>query len=553
VNASPAGSNWTFTGFSGGALSGTATPQNLLMNAPYTVAANFTDPNFINVTTSPTGLHLTVDGSSCTSGFNCPPLVAGTYHTLTAPSPQQINGTPYTFYLWTGGYTTQTITILASQTAPTITAYFNAMSGNCADAATNGGVYMQPPVSTISRPNGNDVRMHSESVLYGPNAGIAIAHVTTYYYRDGVLRSTDTATSGYGGTAAVDKDQPLYSNSQYFTGLFQLGSASGNLNDHWADSPICQGLGYGVVPHHFYDASSSYSAVKPTVTGVNAIWYLGGVSGTPDSNGINQVDGYDLQSRLTGNANWGASPPVIWTVTQNAVNGGRVSLSASVANQNTITSVAPSGSNPSVGYVNDVSIQISTDGLPSDPFPMTINAPYSITKRDLGAGSNPYGYENDFAYTVLDLAGRPLLPITLHETFENAKLIPPFNTTQGDPNYSNWLSYAPSATAWTPSDWMLGPAGNYEFMDHANASDNPPGTLTPTPITFSTNPRAVDDISQKFFIGGPTANTFDGQCVYLGKVTYFTDHGEVTGNSPPPPNPVSGQPPCAVGIFGNGN
>jgi hypothetical protein len=394
--------------------------------------------------------------------------------------------------------------------------------------------------------------MHSATVVSGPNAGIALPNIKTFYYRNNALVSAYSAVSPtYGATVNGDQYQILYSGGQYFLGLFQLGNPAGNQNDHWATSPVCEQLGYPVAGNylHYYDSTSTYVASKPTIVGPNdpttgvpttsaAIWYLGGAP---------SIDGYYVQTVLTGSTNWGVGLLPHWISTQNT-GGGMISMSASAAVQNTITSAAPSASSPSVGYVYDVNIQVTTDGLPSDPFPVSINAPLSIARRALEPSGGATGWENDFAYRILDLVGTPLTPITLHETFEHQKLLPPWSSTvaRTDPNYSNWLSYAPAAGVWKqsaasdPSIWT--PSG--EFIDHVWAFDSS-GTMIPTPVTFASSPTPVIDISQKFFIGGDTASTFIGQCVSVGKLTYFTDHGESTGTSPP----TAGT--CVVGVFGN--
>lgn len=157
-----------------------------------------------------------------------------------------------------------------------------------------------------------------------------------------------------------------------------------------------------------------------------------------------------------------------------------------------------------------------------------------------------YGWENDFAYSIYDLAGNKLVPITLHETFENNQFLSPFSSVldPSDPNYSNWLSYPPSPSAWSTADWVtIGVVTPY-FTDHVFTIDST-GAMIPTPVSFSTSPRAVNNISQKFFIGDGTANSFSGQCVQKGKITYFTDHGEITSVSPVV------QSDCAQGNFGN--
>jgi hypothetical protein len=195
-------------------------------------------------------------------------------------------------------------------------------------------------------------------------------------------------------------------------------------------------------------------------------------------------------------------------------------------------------------------VRINTDGLPSDGFPISNNAPQFAVRTDLAAVAVANGWEDDFPYSIQDLIGSPFVPITLHETFENLKLISPFSDSlpTTDPNYSNWLSYPPAAAQWSTApvgDWTLDPDGINRFTDHLYVKDAPPGSMSPTPLAISSSPRAVMDISQKLFIGEGTANGFSGQCVQKGKITYFTDHGDVASTSPVAPGD------CSQGNFGD--
>jgi len=118
-----ANSGYKFTGFTGD-LSGTTTPQNLTMNAPKSVTANFTGSTVQHVITSaPVGRSLTVDGAPCTAPctFYWTP---GTSHTIATTTAQAGgSGTQYVFASWSdGGAISHTIT--ASSSAATYTASF---------------------------------------------------------------------------------------------------------------------------------------------------------------------------------------------------------------------------------------------------------------------------------------------------------------------------------------------------------------------------------------------------------------------------------------------
>lgn len=114
VAATPNG-DYQFTGFTG-ALSGSATPQNVTMSGPRSVTANFSVPLVeVTVASAPAGRTLMVDQSACTA-----PCVfqwlAGSEHTIgVAVSPQSgPAGVRYLFANWSDGAAqSHTITVPA--------------------------------------------------------------------------------------------------------------------------------------------------------------------------------------------------------------------------------------------------------------------------------------------------------------------------------------------------------------------------------------------------------------------------------------------------------
>jgi hypothetical protein len=119
-----ANSTYQFTGFTG-ALTGTATPQSLTMNGPESVAANFstTSPT-VTVTSAPSGLSITVDGSTCAAPcvFNWTP---GSTHSVGTTTPQApLTGTQYVFASWTDGLAqSHSITAPAAQYPAALATY----------------------------------------------------------------------------------------------------------------------------------------------------------------------------------------------------------------------------------------------------------------------------------------------------------------------------------------------------------------------------------------------------------------------------------------------
>ncbi|MBL8173942.1 MAG: hypothetical protein JNK48_04690, partial [Bryobacterales bacterium] len=105
--------NWS------GDLTGSTNPQNLTMNGPRSVTANFSTGASITVTTNPIGRTFTVDGTpySSTQVFNWTP---GSQHTIATSSPQSSGGTRYTFSNWSdAGAISHSITTPASATTYT--------------------------------------------------------------------------------------------------------------------------------------------------------------------------------------------------------------------------------------------------------------------------------------------------------------------------------------------------------------------------------------------------------------------------------------------------
>jgi uncharacterized repeat protein (TIGR02543 family) len=121
VTATPK-TGYRFTGWSGD-ISTTANPSSLTMNGPKSVTANFTSAvtqQGCTVTTNPSGLQITVDGSTYTAPRTFSWTV-GSSHTISVPSPQAgTSGVRQTFVSWSdGGVQTHSITTRTSTTTYT--------------------------------------------------------------------------------------------------------------------------------------------------------------------------------------------------------------------------------------------------------------------------------------------------------------------------------------------------------------------------------------------------------------------------------------------------
>jgi hypothetical protein len=383
-----------------------------------------------------------------------------------------------------------------------------------------------------------------------------------YYYRNSgngpVLITSRTVSGNYGGAANGDGSsdiiETLYSSGQYRLGTFQLGSPTGLLNHRWYDSPLCTQLNYPgpAAEWNGDDYSNTYTAVKPTITGPGnstsaAIWYLGGAP---------SIDGYYVQTTLTGNPNWSGAPSPSWNVIQR---DDKLSLSANVANTVTVTSQgANAAANPPV-YDYDVLVQINTGGLPSDPFPISINAPWSVFGYHVSDTNGPQqGYISSYSYLLYDVAGLPIaVPVTLHETIENCQI---------DYPQATWCGEASTIDTWTPADWDTTNPNSPQWVDkyyvYGIGRYPAPQNAQPGPLGAT----AVINKTQKWWIGAagdlvnnPPNNVFVGMCVETNKIQYYTDHGEKQNvTTPIAPGGNGGNPvvtlitaQCAQGAFVN--
>ncbi|RKY88170.1 hypothetical protein DRQ11_04355, partial [candidate division KSB1 bacterium] len=109
-----ANSGYVFTGWSGD-LSGTANPASITMDGPKNITANFGLLVDVTITTDPSGLTVTVDGTDYTSPHTFT-WIAGSTHDIGVPSTQSAGiGVRYVFSSWSdGGARDHEITIPSS-------------------------------------------------------------------------------------------------------------------------------------------------------------------------------------------------------------------------------------------------------------------------------------------------------------------------------------------------------------------------------------------------------------------------------------------------------
>lgn len=145
----------------------------------------------------------------------------------------------------------------------------------------------------------------------------------------------------------------------------------------------------------------AFAQYTPTISGVNAFWWLGsgiladGGSCSPGHTG----PCYYAQSQLTSNPN-GAPGNPSWTVVQNGQ--GHISLSCYDCANPVATAQSPSS-----GCLSDIQVYVSYGGYSSAPFNVTIVAPSYTNLQSGYPQTNPWysGYLTQYVWSVVDSCG----------------------------------------------------------------------------------------------------------------------------------------------------
>jgi hypothetical protein len=241
-------------------------------------------------------------------------------------------------------------------------------------------------------------------------------------------------------------------------------------------------------------------ALPPTITGVNAFWWLGsGItddgSGCPSSSPC-----YYAQAAWTAHAN-GATGTPTWHV-NTVAGGGNVSLSCTFCSSTTATSTAPSN-----GCVYDVKVYVTyPDGNESSPtgFEVSIVKPKTLT---LEAGyptdaDSPFGtgYESATAWNLTDSCGYSDAGLDVNEVF---------GTFTNDYSGANWTqptpSYANEPTS-TVTDYMIAtyaagqvpPAEDPQTPLGSTKVRHNPRTIYVGSITFGSGVAVLTDTQQNY-------------------------------------------------------
>jgi hypothetical protein len=283
-------------------------------------------------------------------------------------------------------------------------------------------------------------------------------------------------------------------------------------------------------------AGSVYGQTAPVITSTNgqqttnyaAFWYLGGItpgccSDTP--NGFyTQWPVYLTTNTQDPNPSiqWSTDSPARLQIVPNGTSGA--------------TLISLGHSNPGNSF--DIFVFVTVDGLTSSPFPVYINTPWIQMASAPSPGACFFagatnGWTATITETITDLTGTQLIPIDVHETWEN--LIPKY---PGD----DWPIFGEGT--WYVRNWTPPPQST--FVDSIGFCWG--GTPQPIPQTVAWNPNGgaqIDSVTQKFWAGSD--QRFQGECTLRQAVNDYTNHFSYSNGT----TPVSNQGICAQGQNAN--
>lgn len=171
----------------------------------------------------------------------------------------------------------------------------------------------------------------------------------------------------------------------------------------------------------FFWFVGTLAAQTPTITGVNAFWWLG--SGILSDGGTcsgHTGPCYYAQASWTANPNGNPGSPT-WTVV-NSPGGGSVSL-----NCYTCTTVVATATSPSAGCVYDITVTVTYNGNTSAPFNVAIIQPTTTTLQSgspIDQSANAFfntvglvGYMTTTSWNLTDSCGNSDGGLDVNESF----------------------------------------------------------------------------------------------------------------------------------------
>ena len=252
----------------------------------------------------------------------------------------------------------------------------------------------------------------------------------------------------------------------------------------------------------------SHAQTQPTISGVNAFWYLGGV--LSDGPGCGQGGWcYYAQASWTANANGHAGTPT-WTVENNPA-GGSVTLSCYSCSTTEATSTTASA-----GCNHDVAVDVTyPDGAQSAPFYVLINTPESTTLQPTYPQNSTWisqpgynGYQSLYSWSLFDLCSNALQGLDVNETFGN------WSIDYTYPQRTNW-PFPRAGSYYFPSysfNDVLGASGPSNAVPPPQNPQQPLGTIA----VYHDTPWYYFAGSQSFGSGVP---------IHVDTQQYYQDHG----------------------------
>ena len=409
-----------------------------------------------------------------------------------------------------------------------------------------------PPAYTIQRVNGNQINVSARMTVNGPVQGNWRVTVQLFVFFSG-------QSFGHGIPDTTVNFSPATTINTQYGPIGSVSLEPRGSGEYWIRA-VTWGVCNNTTTYYAGSIGDSFHfpVQRPTVfvpdsngnpTGLTSadFWYLGGAAST---------DGYYTQYRLAMNPN---TTPDQGTYSHLWLTNDNTKLDLTPENPATRVIIVSKGSSSPGFPSGEITVKASLNGFTSLAFQVRINTPRSLRMGNDGAAvtiscrdtfeiPDPRyeGFRSSYLYSILDLNGNVLNPITTHETLENRLL------AAGVPE-SNWGN-PPDRATWTPA--MFGSNDLTEnqpaFIDELQACVGP-AFIELTPVPLDPNPNSttipVVNFTQKFWVGTSTpttTNTFTGTCVQRNVAVLRLNTGSVESKLSPA-TPAQ----CAANVFVN--
>lgn len=238
---------------------------------------------------------------------------------------------------------------------------------------------------------------------------------------------------------------------------------------------------------------SSVAFAQPTISGVNAFWWLGP--------GILSDGGYYAQAAWTANPNGATGTPTWYIITEGG--GGSVSLSCYTCASTVATSTSPSD-----GCAYDVTVYVTyPDGSMSSDFYVAIVTPTTTTLQagypSDGSWYGSYGYISTYDWQITDSCGYPDSGLDANEVFGGW-----YVTYSG----TNW-TYPTAGAAHLDTSYIYDEIG-------ATYQSVPPSMDPQSPLSGE---EVYYDYPWKLFVGTQTFGS--GVVIRADTQAFYVDHG----------------------------